>query len=278
MLHIDANGCPSQYVSGTSDYGPYNSLADCQASIPANNGNVACVQYTCLDNGSSSGTASDGSLADNSAKAITEGIVNGDEQSVGAGLLGLGVMGLLSGMSSSQQPSQAEIQAQQQRQEQQQEEAAREAQARQQAAEQAAQEAAQKAAEFQAEKQNARAEMKGDGTDVPDDDDDLKDAQGDGQPPIPHLVPLPNDPLHPHSKPGDTRTPRFFDSWDEAKAACGPNQTEALDHETGKVVACPSGFPFYANGKCYSDDAFNSLRVPDSVLKTDHQFSDTELK
>ena len=239
--------------------------SECQARIAAVQPGMACGRYWCEDSGGgdAAGGGADASLQQATSKALAEGLVHGDSQTFGVGLLGLGAMALLNGGDSG--PSPAEIQAQQ--------EAQRQRQARLEA-ERAA--AAERKRRFDADKADALQDIKGGGDAASggDDDDglkDLKDAPND--PPrkkvkIIHLKPT-QDPLHQPPLPGDSTKADLFDNWDDAKACGG---TAGLDKASGKVACCAEGFPYFCGGRCYREDALDSMRVPcDSALTTSKQ-------
>jgi hypothetical protein len=262
----DYSACPA--IEGlTGRQATYASQSDCEAEIADAKRHIYCGVYTCTEDGSGASAAGGDDLTHLSTKALAEGMVHGDAQTFGMGLMGLSAEALLSGSSG---PSPEQIAAQQ--------EAERQRQAQIEAA--AAAEAARKK-KFEDDKQEALGEMKGDGGTGFDADDmkDLKDGPNDNPPPkkkvkIIHLKPVEN-PLDRQPLPGDFTASHDLDGWEAAKDYAG---TAALDKQTGKVVGCPGGFPYYCGGQCYSESALDGLRVPCSSALTTIKFSDPELK
>jgi hypothetical protein len=262
----DYSACPA--IEGLDGrQASYATQSECEAEIADAKRHIYCGVYTCTEDGGSGAAAGGDDLTHLSTKALAEGMVHGDAQTFGMGLMGLSAEALLSGSSG---PSPEQIAAQQ--------EAERQRQAQIEA--EAAAEAARKK-KFEDEKQEAFGEMK-DGAGTGFDSGDVKplnDALNDNPSPkkkvkIIHLKPTEN-PLERQPLAGDSNKSDVLDGWEAAKNYPG---TAALDKESGKVVGCPGGFPYYCGGKCYSEAALDGMRVPCSSALTTIKFSDPDLK
>jgi hypothetical protein len=112
MAHADFSACPSQYVSGSGQDGPFDSESECQSYIDSVN-QLACAVYTCdpVGGGSSGGSESDSSsapptaqgLIHESTKNFVQGMMNGNGQQEGIGLMGITAGMLLQGSQSNPQ-------------------------------------------------------------------------------------------------------------------------------------------------------------------------------
>lgn len=268
----DFSTCPRKYIPETQGTGgTYQDRSECEAEIAkvAASQSLSCAHYYCQEGGGggASSTSSDTSLNDATSRALAEGLVHGDSQTFGMGLMGLGVMALTSGSSG---PSAADLEAQRR---------AQEAQ-RQQLLEAQRAEAARKK-KFEEDKDEALGDLKDNGAEAAvqaDDPFDLKDGElkdGPNDPvppkkkkPFPHLHLKPvDDPLHKTPLAGDAvPIQHHFNTWEEAKGFDG---LTALDNSSGKIVGCPKGFPYVCSGQCYREAALNDFRIPcDSTLRT----------
>jgi hypothetical protein len=254
----DFSGCPAGHGLPAGGQESYASQSACEAGIADAKRSLYCGRYWCEEDGAaSSGGGGGDDLTQATSKALASGLVNGDSQTFGVGLMGLGAMAILN--SGSSQPSAEDVAAQQ--------EAARQRQAAMEAA--AAAEAARKK-KFEDDKQAALSDMKGGGGDDAhwDDMKDLKDqcCAGSKKVPIIRLKKF-DDPLHKDPLPGDSEKFDVLDDWAAAGAYPG---TTAMDHESGHIVGCPQGFPYYCGQHCYTEAAFGGHRIPctHGVLKT----------
>lgn len=263
--YTDCKQCEA-HLGGDSRMGPFATQSACEDARQLNHSFPyrACFQ----EGGDDTQTSSDSSLQDATSRALAHGLVNGDSQTFGVGLLGLGAMAILNGGNS--QPSAADLEAQRQQ------ELQRQANLRAAAA--AAEERRRR---FEAGKQEALGELKGSDAAVAsvDDglkgDDEMKDAccasrkKGKKKWSPPHLKAV-GDPLHKQPIPGDAvGVLQYFDTWAEADACGG---LAAMDHSKGKIVCCPEGYPYYCSGKCYREAALDDFRIPcDDTLRTDKQ-------
>jgi hypothetical protein len=248
--------CEAHFGAGTSKIGPFDSKEVCeqyaQKERDLNFPFREC--YSDGDAGGASGAGADSSLQDATSKALSYGLVHGDAQTFGMGLLGLGAMAV---NSAGQHSGEADAAAQQRAQEQQ-AEAARQAEAAKQ--------------RFEADKAETLGELKGGGEPETglkgEDDDGLKDAPA-AKPKKkkwkpPHLKKVPN-PLEKEPRPEDFTGGQRFDTWEEAKA-CGGLAAQGSD---GKIACCPEGYPYFCGEQCYTEAAFDDFRVPcASTLRT----------
>lgn len=250
----DCMQCEVHFGAGTSKIGPFDSEDECQKwrqkSLDNNFPYRPC--YSDGDDGTAASPAADASLQESTSKALSYGLVHGDAQTFGIGLLGLGAMAMDSaGKQGDANAAAARREAEQRRQQQ-----AREAQASRE--------------RFEADKTETLGELKGG-----DGDGGLKGADEDGLKDVPaskpkkkwkppHLKAVAN-PLEKEARPEDFTGGQRFDTWEEAKA-CGGLAAQGSD---GKIACCPQGYPYFCGGQCYTEAAFDDFRVPcASTLRT----------
>ncbi|MES2201652.1 MAG: hypothetical protein V4498_05320 [candidate division FCPU426 bacterium] len=252
--------CPDceQKLGGNSLIGPYEKVEDCRKQVEYYRG-IRREYIDCYEDGSSTLGADSGlgsgtsEILKSSGDAISFGLVHGSGESIGLGLMGVGVAGVLQG-SKTDPARQAEQIRQQQ-------EGERQAKAQE----------AERKKKFEAEKSDMLAEMEG--------KPDLKDAVADGPMELkklptrkpfhpPKLKPVVN-PLYKDPLPGDSQAAKTFEDWEKAKAHAKATHGTFGKESTGRIVCCPAGFPFVCGNLCFSAAAFNDYRIPcDSKLLT----------
>lgn len=262
--YTDCLSCEA-HLGGNSKIGPFDTKSECdsarQVNLDAHYPYRECYEE---GGGSSAGGGSDSSLQDATSRALAQGLVNGDSQTFGVGLMGLGAMALMSGGSS--QPSAADLAQQRQA------ELNRQAQVR--AAEAAA---AERKRRFEADKQETLSDLKGQDAALDpkafglDGEDDLKDAVASKKTNKNwkiRLKPAPN-PLKKPEKTGDSvGVTALFDTWEEASACDGLSARTG----SGRIACCQEGYPYFCNGKCYKEAALDDMRIPcASALMTSRQ-------
>ena len=109
------SNCPAceAHLGGTS-HGPFDTQSACeQARQQELNQNFPFVPCTSDGSGSSSSAGVGGSLQQDTAEALTKGIVNNNAQEFGVGLAGLGAMAVINGLSQPSGPDPEQIRQQQ---------------------------------------------------------------------------------------------------------------------------------------------------------------------
>jgi hypothetical protein len=113
-ITLDMNHCGGN-TSGVNT-APCSSPADCESQIAqAKQTQPACFVYTynCAGASGAGDAGAPSSIQDATANALAHGMVNGNAQELGTGLLGLGVMAILGGLDSGPaQPTAAQLEAQ----------------------------------------------------------------------------------------------------------------------------------------------------------------------
>jgi hypothetical protein len=260
----DYSGCRYGVTSGVFSEGSFATKSQCESFIKQQ-GLAYCVKAWCESTDSGSGSSSGGStssLDDTSSRAIAHGLVNGNAQTLGAGLAGMAFSSLLKGNQNKPSPQQL-----------QQQENARQARWAEEArlAEEARRAEAERRAAFERRKNSAVADLKGGDADLVSRSrnfDDLKGLDDDESPQAkyPRLKSMAN-PLNKEPQVGDSvGVLQQYDTWEEAAGCTG---TTAMDHDQGQIACCPKGYSFYCGNLCYSSAAMNDHRVPcNGILQT----------
>jgi hypothetical protein len=243
----DYGGCSHGEARGTYTEGSFSSKSACESFIKQQ-GLAYCVKAWCEDRSSGSTSSSGSSLESATTNALAHGLAYGDAQTLGAGIVGLGVMSMSSG-GKKNVPSPQQLQ---------QEENARLARA-----EEARRAEAERQARFNEKRNDLVSGLKGDEAGLRSNRFDFSDLKEDDEdqpkPKYPRLKKMEN-PLRKEPLPEDSvGILQLFDDWEDAADCTG---TTARAQDSRKIVCCPPGYPNICGGKCYKEAALQDHRIP----------------